>query len=168
MAFQVSSRIDSRTILDQMGAEQLLGHGDMLYMEAGMGVPTRIHGAFVADDEVHHVVDYLKEKSSPVYIESITKSEDIDSPLANIDGVDFGDRKSEGGGDVDELFDEAVDIVARTRRASISSVQRRLKIGYNRAATILEQMEAQGMVSAMQANGTREVLLPPRGDGEDE
>ncbi len=168
MAFQVSSRIDSRTILDQMGAEQLLGHGDMLYMEAGMGVPNRIHGAFVADDEVHHVVDYLKEKSSPVYIESITKSEDIDSPLANIDGVDFGDRKSEGGGDVDELFDEAVDIVARTRRASISSVQRRLKIGYNRAATILEQMEAQGMVSAMQANGTREVLLPPRGDGEDE
>jgi S-DNA-T family DNA segregation ATPase FtsK/SpoIIIE len=158
IAFQVSSRIDSRTILDQQGAEQLLGHGDMLYMEPGMGIPIRIHGAFVADDEVHKVVDDLKQKAEPVYLEAITQGGD--NPAA-IPGLDLGDEGSNGNSGVDELFDQAVEIVAKTRRASISNVQRRLKIGYNRAATILEQMEEQGMVSAMEANGTRDVLLPP-------
>ena len=158
IAFQVSSRIDSRTILDQQGAEQLLGHGDMLYMEPGMGIPVRIHGAFVADDEVRRVVDDLKARAEPVYLEAITQGGD--NP-ANIPGLDLGDEGSNGNSGVDELFDQAVDIVAKTRRASISNVQRRLKIGYNRAATILEQMEEQGMVSAMESNGTREVLLPP-------
>jgi S-DNA-T family DNA segregation ATPase FtsK/SpoIIIE len=130
----------------------------MLYMEPGMGIPIRIHGAFVADDEVHKVVDDLKQKAEPVYLEAITQGGD--NPAA-IPGLDLGDEGSNGNSGVDELFDQAVEIVAKTRRASISNVQRRLKIGYNRAATILEQMEEQGMVSAMEANGTRDVLLPP-------
>jgi S-DNA-T family DNA segregation ATPase FtsK/SpoIIIE len=159
IAFQVSSRIDSRTILDQMGAEQLLGHGDMLYMEAGMGHPIRIHGAFVADDEVHKVVNDLKAKGKPAYLEEITEGgSDVGGPRADVPGLDLG--QNENGG-VDELFDQAVAIVAKTRRASISNVQRRLKIGYNRAARILEEMEVQGMVSTMEVNGSREVLLPP-------
>lgn len=159
IAFQVSSRIDSRTILDQQGAEQLLGHGDMLYMEAGMGQPNRVHGAFVADDEVHNVVNDLKAKGNPAYIEEITEGgSDVGGPRAQVSGLDLGEQQGEN---IDELFDQAVEIVAKTRRASISNVQRRLKIGYNRAARILEQMEEQGMVSAMESNGTREILLPP-------
>jgi S-DNA-T family DNA segregation ATPase FtsK/SpoIIIE len=159
IAFQVSSRIDSRTILDQLGAEQLLGHGDMLYMEAGMGQPNRVHGAFVADDEVHKVVKDLKAKGKPAYLEEVVEGgSDVGGPRAQVSGLDFGEQ---GDSDIDELFDQAVEIVAKTRRASISNVQRRLKIGYNRAARILEQMEEQGMVSAMESNGTREILLPP-------
>lgn len=159
IAFQVSSRIDSRTILDQQGAEQLLGHGDMLYMEAGMGQPNRVHGAFVADDEVHNVVNDLKAKGNPAYLDEITEGgSDVGGPRAQVNGLDLGEQQ---GDNIDELFDQAVEIVAKTRRASISNVQRRLKIGYNRAARILEQMEEQGMVSPMESNGTREILLPP-------
>ena len=167
IAFQVSSRIDSRTILDQMGAEQLLGHGDMLYLEAGMGHPIRVHGAYVTDEEVHKVVDDLKEKGNPVYLDEVTEGGDNGSALANVSGLNLDE---EGAGDdaLDPLFDQAVDIVARSRRASISSVQRRLKIGYNRAARLLEQMEAQGMVSAMESNGLREVLLPAPADADPE
>jgi S-DNA-T family DNA segregation ATPase FtsK/SpoIIIE len=159
VAFQVSSRIDSRTILDQQGAEQLLGHGDMLYMEAGMGIPMRVHGAFVADDEVHNVVRDLKAKGKPAYLEEITDGgSDVGGPRGQVPGLDLGDNDDNS---VDELFDQAVEIVAKTRRASISNVQRRLKIGYNRAARILEEMEVQGMVTTMESNGQRDVLLPP-------
>ena len=153
IAFQVSSRVDSRTILDQMGAENLLGHGDMLYMEAGGGHPVRIHGAFVDDHEVHRVVSFLKEQNDPDYIEEITQENTTVLP---------GEKPANGGGDdVDALYDEAVAIVTQTRKASISYVQRRLKIGYNRAARMIEEMEAAGVVSAMQSNGSREVLAPP-------
>jgi S-DNA-T family DNA segregation ATPase FtsK/SpoIIIE len=155
IAFQTSSRIDSRTILDQQGAEQLLGHGDMLYMAAGT-MPTRVHGAFVGDHEVHAVVDFLKAQGEPTYLAEILEG---DSEVGE-DGFPVESKK--GGDELDSLFDEAVDIVAKTRRASISNVQRRLKIGYNRAARILEQMEEQGMVSSMESNGAREVLLPQR------
>lgn len=161
IAYQVSSRVDSRTILDQQGAEQLLGQGDMLYLEAGMGQPVRVHGALVADNEVHKVVKDLKAKGKPVYLEAVTEgNSDVGTPRADVPGLNLG-NKDEG---VDELFDHAVAIVAKTRRASISNVQRRLKIGYNRAARILEQMEEQGMVTPMETNGTREVLLPPTDD----
>lgn len=150
MSFQVSSKIDSRTILDQMGAEQLLGYGDMLYLPAGTSVPVRVHGAFVADEEVHAVASAWKEKGEPAYIESILKTD------ADEEG---GDGKgAEGGGDKDALFDEAVAIVLETQRASISSVQRKLRIGYNRAARLLEDMEAAGIVSEVQPNGMREIL----------
>jgi S-DNA-T family DNA segregation ATPase FtsK/SpoIIIE len=153
IAFQVSSRVDSRTILDQMGAENLLGHGDMLYMEAGGGHPVRLHGAFVDDHEVHRVVSFLKEQNDPDYIEEITQENTTVLP---------GEKPANGGGDdVDALYDEAVAIVTQTRKASISYVQRRLKIGYNRAARMIEEMEAAGVVSAMQSNGSREVLAPP-------
>ena len=153
IAFQVSSRVDSRTILDQMGAENLLGHGDMLYMEAGSGMPTRIHGAFVDDHEVHKVVAFLKEQNEPDYIEEILQENSTVLP---------GEKPaSSGGEDVDALYDEAVSIVTETRKASISYVQRRLKIGYNRAARMIEEMEAAGVVSTMQSNGSREVLAPP-------
>jgi S-DNA-T family DNA segregation ATPase FtsK/SpoIIIE len=154
IAFQVSSRVDSRTILDQMGAENLLGHGDMLYMEAGSGLPVRIHGAFVDDHEVHRVVAFLKEQNDPDYIEEITQESSTMLP---------GEKPAAGGDDVDALYDEAVAIVTQTRKASISYVQRRLKIGYNRAARMIEEMEAAGVVSAMQSNGSREVLVaaPP-------
>lgn len=151
IAFQVSSRIDSRTILDQQGAEQLLGHGDMLYLPAGRGVPVRIHGAFVADDEVHKVIQALKKEGPPNYIEDINKQ--VSSSSASI----FGESEEE----YDPLYDEAVKIVTESRRASISHVQRRLKIGYNRAARMIEQMESDGVVSAMQSNGSREVIAPP-------
>ncbi|HWV63235.1 MAG TPA: DNA translocase FtsK 4TM domain-containing protein, partial [Oxalicibacterium sp.] len=154
IAFQVSSKIDSRTILDQMGAEALLGMGDMLYMPPGTGLPIRVHGAFVSDDEVHRVVNHLKEQGEPNYIEGILEggvAEDGEGGLS-LDGV--------GGGEGDALYDQAVAIVLKNRRASISLVQRHLRIGYNRAARLLEQMEQSGLVSSMQSNGNREILVP--------
>ena len=156
IAFQVSSKIDSRTILDQMGAETLLGMGDMLYLAPGTGVPMRVHGAFVADGEVHKVVDYLKKTGQPDYVEGIL------TPISD-DSDDFG-FDSEGGGsggESDELYDKAVEVVIKTRRPSISLVQRHLRIGYNRAARLIEQMERNGVVSPVGANGNREVLAPP-------
>ncbi|MCX7190353.1 MAG: DNA translocase FtsK 4TM domain-containing protein [Methylotenera sp.] len=154
ISFQVSSKIDSRTILDQMGAEALLGQGDMLYMPPGTGYPVRIHGAFVSDQEVHKVVNYLKSQGEPNYIEGILTNE------AEEGGADFADSLSAAGSEVDPLYDEAVGIVLKTRRASISGVQRQLRIGYNRAARLIEDMERAGLVSAMQSNGNREVLAP--------
>lgn len=152
IAFQVSSRVDSRTILDQMGAENLLGHGDMLYMEAGNSMPKRVHGAFVDDHEVHKVVAFLKEQNDPDYIEEILQENSTVLP---------GEKPAGSSDNVDALYDEAVAIVTQTRKASISYVQRRLKVGYNRAAGMIEEMEAAGVVSAMQSNGSREVLAPP-------
>jgi len=153
IAFQVSSRIDSRTILDQMGAESLLGHGDMLYQQPGTALPERIHGAFVDDHEVHAVVAHLKAAGEPNYIEEIVQES------GSLPGIpaDPGDAD----GEQDALYDQAVAIVTESRRASISYVQRRLKIGYNRAARIVEDMEAAGVVSQVQSNGNREVLAPP-------
>jgi S-DNA-T family DNA segregation ATPase FtsK/SpoIIIE len=153
LAFQVSSRIDSRTILDQMGAEHLLGHGDMLYLPPGTSIPQRIHGAFVDDHEVHKVVKHLKKMGRPDYIEAI-----LQEPTEAIPGMpgQAGDVE-----DTDPLYDEAVHIVIESRRASISGVQRRLKIGYNRAARLIEEMERTGIVSPAQSNGNREVLSPP-------
>jgi S-DNA-T family DNA segregation ATPase FtsK/SpoIIIE len=151
ISFQVSSKIDSRTILDQMGAETLLGQGDMLYMPPGSGYPQRIHGAFVSDKEVHAVVDHLKSLGEPNYIEGILTNE--------VEGSAETGSYSDGGGEKDELYDEAVAIVLKTRRASISSVQRQLRIGYNRAARLIEDMERAGLVSEMQTNGSREVLV---------
>jgi S-DNA-T family DNA segregation ATPase FtsK/SpoIIIE len=159
MAFQVSSKIDSRTILDQMGAESLLGMGDMLYMPPGTGMPVRVHGAFVDDKEVHKVVNYLKSVGEPDYIEGILSgagSEEGSEPLGDL----FGEGG--GGGESDELYDKAVEIVLQTRRPSISLVQRHLRIGYNRAARLIEQMEKAGMVSAASATGTRDVLVPAK------
>ncbi|PCI63332.1 MAG: cell division protein FtsK [Gammaproteobacteria bacterium] len=155
IAFQVSSKIDSRTILDQMGAEQLLGQGDMLYLPGGTSIPTRVHGAFVDDDEVHRVVADWKKRGSPVYEDSITAG----APETDIPGM--SGPEGENAEEQDELYDHAIQIVTETRRASISGVQRRLKIGYNRAARMIEAMEAAGVVSAMQSNGSREVLAPP-------
>ena len=149
LSFQVSSRIDSRTILDQQGAESLLGMGDMLYMPPGTGQPMRAHGAFVSDNEVQRVVDWLKERSSPNYIDEI-----IDGPAESADGG-FGE---EGGGEADPLYDQAVAIILENKRASISLVQRHLRIGYNRAARLLEDMEKAGLVSKMSGSGTREIL----------
>ncbi|WP_370652005.1 DNA translocase FtsK [Methylotenera sp.] len=155
ISFQVSSKIDSRTILDQMGAEALLGQGDMLYMPPGTGYPTRIHGAFVSDQEVHKVVDYLKAQGEPNYIDGILTNETEEG------GADFvAGTSGNSGAEVDPLYDEAVGIVLKSRRASISSVQRQLRIGYNRAARLIEDMERAGLVSAMQSNGNREVLAP--------
>ncbi|MBK6957605.1 MAG: DNA translocase FtsK 4TM domain-containing protein [Nitrosomonas sp.] len=159
IAFQVSSKIDSRTILDQMGAEALLGQGDMLYLPPGSGYPQRIHGAFVADHEVHRVVEYLKEHGEPNYIEDILKIDDEESDSGN-----SLDLKKPAEGEADPLYDEAVAIVVKTRRASISLVQRNLRIGYNRAARLIEEMERTGLVSSMQSNGNREVLAPARGE----
>jgi S-DNA-T family DNA segregation ATPase FtsK/SpoIIIE len=155
IAFQVSAKVDSRTILDQMGAEALLGHGDMLYMMPGTSVPVRVHGAFVSDQEVHKVVGHLKGRSEPDYMTEILESSSESVPgLAGDDG---------GGDDTesDPLYDQAVSIVTETRRASISGVQRRLKIGYNRAARMIEHMEQTGVVGPAQSNGSREVLAPP-------
>ncbi len=153
IAFQVSSKIDSRTILDQSGAEQLLGHGDMLYLPPGVGLPTRVHGAFVSDEEVHKVVAEVRKQGKPDYIESITQA---------IQPGSFSAFSDEGGGEeLDVLYDQAIAIVVESRRPTISHIQRRLKIGYNRAARLIEQMESDGIVSAMQSNGTREVLAPP-------
>ena len=155
LAFQVSSRIDSRTILDQMGAEQLLGHGDSLYLPPGGSIPQRVHGAFVDDHEVHAVVEYLKQTGKPEYIEDIVQEPTEAIPGLN-DGVGASDVENS-----DPLFDEAVRIVTESRRASISSVQRRLKVGYNRAARLIEEMERVGIVSPPEHNGNREVLAPP-------
>ena len=151
ISFQVSSKIDSRTILDQMGAEALLGQGDMLYMPPGTGYPVRIHGAFVSDHEVHQVVNHLKAMGEPNYIEGILTNETEGSS-------EVGEFSSDDGAEKDPLYDEAVSIVLKSRRASISSVQRQLRIGYNRAARLIEDMERAGLVSAMQSNGNREVL----------
>ncbi|HWT29283.1 MAG TPA: DNA translocase FtsK 4TM domain-containing protein [Methylophilaceae bacterium] len=153
IAFQVSSKIDSRTILDQMGAEALLGQGDMLYQPPGTSYPQRIHGAFVSDQEVHRVVDNLKSRGEPNYVEGILTG-------ASEGEGEGGELSGEGGGESDPLYDEAVAIVLKSRRASISSVQRHLRIGYNRAARLIEEMERAGLVSAMQSNGNREVLAP--------
>ena len=156
IAFQVSSKIDSRTILDQGGAEQLLGAGDMLYMPAGQGVPERVHGAFVGDDEVHRVVNSWKERSEPNYLDEITSELQETGPIP---GWSDGDG-SQSSDEDDELYDEAVSFVIESRRASISAVQRKLRIGYNRAARIIEAMEMAGLVSEMGSNGSREVLVP--------
>src|SRR6478736_4869050 len=153
IAFQVASKIDSRTILDQMGAEALLGQGDMLYLPPGTGYPLRVHGAFVSDAEVHRVVDYLKAASGPQYDEGVLDG----SAGAGGDEnavVEVADPES------DAMYDQAVQIVLQTRRPSISLVQRHLRIGYNRAARLIEQMERAGLVSPMQTNGNRDVLVP--------
>ena len=155
MAFKVSARVDSRTVLDQMGAEHLLGHGDMLYLPPGGSIPQRVHGAFVDDHEVHRVVDFLKQQGEPDYIDTI-----LQEPGEHLPGIDPEPR---GGGDVedqDPLFDEAVQYVVESRRASISGVQRKLKIGYNRAARMVEEMERIGVVGPAETNGNREVLAP--------
>ncbi|MDY0976964.1 DNA translocase FtsK 4TM domain-containing protein [Massilia sp. CFBP9012] len=154
IAFQVSSKIDSRTILDQMGAETLLGMGDMLYMPPGTGLPVRVHGAFVSDEEVHRVVKHLQEQGAPNYIEGILEGGTLEEGGA--DGAVAG----EGGGESDAMYDQAVQVVLKNRKASISLVQRHLRIGYNRAARLIEQMEQNGMVSPMQSNGNRDILVP--------
>ena len=148
IAFQVSSRIDSRTILDQQGAEQLLGHGDMLYLPPGAGVPIRVHGAYVADEEVHRVVAAWRSYGQPDYLYEVT--DEVTETNGSSDG--------QGSGEQDSLYDEAVRIVTESRRASISLVQRRLRIGYNRAARMMEEMEAAGVVSTTDHSGSREVL----------
>ena len=162
IAFQVSAKVDSRTILDQSGAESLLGHGDMLYLPPGTSVPTRVHGAFVSDQEVHRVVAGLKAESPPTYIDEI-----LEGPRNPIPGFPSDDEEGGEGGivdaEADPLYDEAVRIVTETRKASISGVQRRLKIGYNRAARLVEAMEAAGLVGPLQSNGAREIFgaAPP-------
>ncbi len=156
ISFQVSSKIDSRTILDQMGAEALLGMGDMLYMASGTGFPVRVHGAFVSDEEVHRVVDYLKTQGEPNYIEGLLEG-------GVVDGVEgLSGELGAPNAEADPMYDQAVAVVMQHRRASISLVQRHLRIGYNRAARLLEQMETSGLVSAMGGNGNREILLPPQ------
>jgi len=159
IAFQVSSRIDSRTILDQGGAEQLLGHGDMLYMPPGSGLPMRVHGAFVSDDEVHRVVADWKRRGQPDYIDGLLEEGNAYDGVPGFSGG--GDGEEGGDAESDELYDQAVNFVCETRRASISSVQRKFRIGYNRAARLIEAMEAAGVVTAMNHNGSREVLAPP-------
>ena len=158
LSFQVSSKIDSRTILDQMGAEALLGMGDMLYLPAGTGLPARVHGAFVSDDEVHRVVEYLKSQGEPNYIEGLLEG----GTLEGEDGEPLA--PGEANGEADPMYDQAVAIVLQHRRASISLVQRHLRIGYNRAARLLEQMEKSGLVSAMATNGNRDLLVPARAE----
>ena len=156
LSFQVSSKIDSRTILDQMGAEALLGMGDMLYMPSGTGLPIRVHGAFVSDDEVHRVVEYIKSQGEPNYIEGILEGGVLDG----IDGE--APAPGESSGEQDPMYDQAVAIVLQHRKASISLVQRHLRIGYNRAARLLEQMENSGLVGALASNGSRELIVPKR------
>jgi S-DNA-T family DNA segregation ATPase FtsK/SpoIIIE len=162
IAFQVSAKVDSRTILDQMGAETLLGHGDMLYLPSGTSMPTRCHGAFVSDAEVHRVVEVLKKSTPPDYIEEV-----LSGPKTPIPG--FPAEEGEGGAvqdpEADALYDDAVRIVTTERKPSISYVQRRLKIGYNRAARLLEAMENAGLVGPLQSNGAREVLVPAPPEG---
>jgi S-DNA-T family DNA segregation ATPase FtsK/SpoIIIE len=162
IAFQVSARVDSRTILDQMGAEQLLGHGDMLFLFPGMATPTRIHGAFVADHEVHKVVQCLKRTGDPVYDRQVLEgSQPGLAPVGTGSGTDWDAGRVATDAEADPLYDQAVHIVVESRRASISGVQRRLKIGYNRAARMIEHMEEAGIVGPLQSNGSREVLVPP-------
>jgi S-DNA-T family DNA segregation ATPase FtsK/SpoIIIE len=156
IAFQVSSKIDSRTILDQSGAEALLGMGDMLYLPPGTGLPQRVHGAFVADNEVHKVVEHLKTLAKPEYLTDVTEPSVEDAAEGMAEGLPSGEK--------DPLYDQAVEVVLRTRRPSISLVQRHLRIGYNRAARLIEDMERAGMVSAMQSNGNREVLVPAKAE----
>ena len=158
IAFQVSSKIDSRTILDQMGAEALLGMGDMLYMPSGTGLPIRVHGAFVSDEEVHRVVDYLKAQGEPNYIEGILEGGTVDGDDGNGGGA--GDTS----GEKDPMYDQAVEVVLKNRKASISLVQRHLKIGYNRAARLVEDMEKAGLVSSMSTSGQRDILVPARNE----
>ena len=159
IAFSVGSKIDSRTILDQMGAEALLGMGDMLYMASGTGLPIRVHGAFVSDEEVHRVVSYLKEQGEPDYIEGVLEGGTVDGE---------GDLSGEGGGgeggEKDPMYDQAVEVVLKDRKASISYVQRKLRIGYNRSARLLEDMEKAGLVSGLTTSGQREVLVPARSE----
>ena len=157
IAFQVSTKIDSRTILDQGGAEQLLGDGDMLYFPPGVGVPKRVHGAFVGDDEVHRVVSDMKSKAEPNYVEEIISSKQETGPITG-----WTTSETSSDDEQDELYDEAVNFVIDSRRASISAVQRKLRIGYNRAARLIETMEEAGIVSEMSTNGSREVLVPKR------
>lgn len=152
LSFMVQSKVDSRTILGEGGAEQLLGNGDMLFLPPGGGVPTRVHGAFVSDEEVHRVVADWKKRGQPVYIDAVTRSNDEADVMSNT-----GEQGEEG----DELYDEAVRFVTESRKASISAVQRKLRIGYNRAARMIESMEAAGVVSEMNSNGSREVIAPP-------
>jgi len=156
IAFQVSSKIDSRTILDQMGAEALLGMGDMLYMPSGTGFPIRVHGAFVSDEEVHRVVSYLKSQGEPDYIEGVLEGGTVDD-----DGGMLGEGED---AEKDPMYDQAVEVVLKNRKASISLVQRHLKIGYNRAARLVEDMEKAGLVSAMSGSGQREILVPARAE----
>jgi len=155
MAYQVSAKVDSRTILDQGGAEQLLGHGDMLYLAPGTGIPTRVHGAFVSDAEVHRVVKDWLGRGEPLYIDEVLEGPAAGADMGGVPG--FADPDNE----MDALYDEAVRIVTETRKASISGVQRRLRIGYNRAARMVEDMEREGVVGELQSNGAREVLAPP-------
>ncbi|MGH8712275.1 MAG: DNA translocase FtsK, partial [Burkholderiales bacterium] len=150
IAFQVSAKVDSRTILDQVGAEALLGQGDMLYLPPGMGYPQRVHGAFVSDQEMHRVVNYLKGLGAPQYVEEVLESHE----------AELYDEALGPDSESDPLYDEAVAIILKSRRASISLVQRHLRIGYNRAARLIEQMERAGLVSSMQSNGNREILVP--------
>jgi DNA segregation ATPase FtsK/SpoIIIE, S-DNA-T family len=160
IAFQVSSKIDSRTILDQMGAEALLGMGDMLYMPSGTGLPIRVHGAFVSDEEVHRVVAYLKTQGEPNYIEGVLEGGTVDGE----DGA-LGDLLGgSSGGEKDPMYDQAVEVVLKNRKASISLVQRHLKIGYNRAARLVEDMEKAGLVSSMSTSGQRDILVPARAE----
>jgi S-DNA-T family DNA segregation ATPase FtsK/SpoIIIE len=148
--------VDSRTILDQSGAEALLGSGDMLYLPPGTGLPQRVHGAFVADHEVHKVVEHLKALAKPEYLGEVLEPAQSDEQGVNSSGEPTGEK--------DPLYDQAVEIVLRTRRPSISLVQRHLRIGYNRAARLIEDMERAGMVSPMQTNGNREVLVPAKAE----
>ena len=151
----VQSKVDSRTILGEGGAEQLLGHGDMLLLPPGGGIPTRVHGAFVSDEEVHRVVADWRRRGAPIFIEAVTQSAN-DNDIASL----IGTSEAEGE-DGDALYDEAVRFVTESRKASISSVQRKLRIGYNRAARMIESMEAAGVISEMSSNGSREVIAPP-------
>jgi len=151
----VASKVDSRTILDQMGAETLLGQGDMLYLPPGTGYPLRVHGAFVSDAEVHRVVEHLQSLGGPQYLEGILEgSANGDAAEEGVSSLDAGDAEA------DPMYDQAVNVVLKTRRPSISLVQRHLRIGYNRAARLIEQMERAGLVSPMQSNGNRDVLVP--------
>jgi S-DNA-T family DNA segregation ATPase FtsK/SpoIIIE len=158
IAFQVSAKVDSRTILDQIGAEHLLGHGDMLYLPSGTSTPIRVHGAFVSDNEVHAVVKALRAMGNPSYIDDV-----LEGPDTEVLGLESsgGGMPGELDGEQDPLYDQAVRIVTETRKASISGIQRRLKIGYNRAARMVETMEEAGIVGSLQTNGFREVLAPP-------
>jgi S-DNA-T family DNA segregation ATPase FtsK/SpoIIIE len=158
IAFSVGSKIDSRTILDQMGAEALLGMGDMLYMASGTGLPIRVHGAFVSDEEVHRVVSYLKTQGDPDYIEGVLEGGTVDGD-SDLSGDGGGD-----GGEKDPMYDQAVEVVLKDRKASISYVQRKLRIGYNRSARLLEDMEKAGLVSGLTTSGQREVLVPARSE----
>jgi S-DNA-T family DNA segregation ATPase FtsK/SpoIIIE len=161
IAFQVSAKVDSRTILDQMGAEALLGHGDMLFLQPGTSVPVRVHGAFVSDAEVHRVVGSLKGSAPPQYVNEILEGPSMPIPGLKGEEGEGGEGGGDSDGEQDPLYDQAVKIVVESRKASISGVQRRLKIGYNRAARMIETMESAGLVGPLQSNGSREVLAPP-------